>query len=178
MLCSSLAWGRSGKEGAGPNPSQHVAVGRGNYTEWESTRLRHLQWVNNGEGPHPCHLLITPPPFTGARPPASPAPCQRVPCPLRCLCVCASRVGAAYMETSPSGTCRTRSSQPSAQAGAPSGESQSRPCPRCLTVQAAGSLTGPAVPSVAAEPSPWLANVSIWCKTYQWLYTTLAGSPR
>lgn len=68
------------------------------------------------------HAPVSP----GARPPASPALCLEVPCPHQCPCVCASRAGAACMETSPSGTCGTQSSLPSAQAAAPSGEVRSQ----------------------------------------------------
>lgn len=171
MLCPFLAWGRSGKDGAGPNCNGKEKLFRMRKHKAEGPA------VGVGELQDPCHLLITPP-HTGARPPVSPAPCQGVPCPLQCLCVYASRAGAVCTETSPSGTCRTRSSQPSAQAAALSGESQSHQCPPCLTVQAAGSLTGPDVPSVAAGPSLWLVNVSTWYRMYQWLCTTLAGSPR
>lgn len=174
LLCPFLAWGRSGKEGAGCNRSGKEKLFRMRKDEAEGPAVGMREQREMATPMSPAHH----PPPTGARPPVSPAPCQGVPCPLQCLCVCASRTGAACTETSPSGTCRTQSSQPSAQAAALSGESQSHPCPPCLTVQAAGSLTGPDVPSVAAGPSLWLVNVSTWYRMYQWQCTTLAGSPR
>lgn len=66
-------------------------------------------WVgaSNGSG-GPADRAPCPP--TGAQKPASPARCPGAPCQPPCLCVCASSTGAVCVATSPSGTCRTRSS--------------------------------------------------------------------
>lgn len=128
-----------------------------------------------GAGDPADHVCCHP---TGARTPALPARCLGGRCQPQCLCVCVLSTGAACMATSPSGTCRTRSSRPSVPAAALSGETQP-PAPRRVSLSGAtAGLMGLAVPTAVAGPSRWLVSVSTWCRMYPWLCTTLAGSPR